>query len=326
MPRQMRMRLVTERKIENEYSDSLEVPCGTPQGSVLGPPLFNINVRSQPKVFKFCNFNTSSFADDSNGRQSFTLKFQFQVLTKDVVNCMKFIVEWSHAHFMKINPDKTELLLLYPPSLNREVVIKGVFIEEQCIRFSEQVKNVGVTLDKNLNMNKHVNNIVSHCYKILKDIGSIKKSLQRNHMERLVHAVISSRLDYCNSLFMNISKENLHKLQMVQNSAARLILGRRKRDSATEAPRELHWLNIEARIVFKILLLTFKVIHGMCSANIQLQFKPFNEREDDFLLLHTPHFKTNFGKRIFEHNASRLWNALPRSIRVKMRLVHSRRR
>ena len=194
-------------------------------------------------------------------------------------------------------------------------MIKGVFIEEQCIRFSEQVKNVGVTLDKNLNMNKHVSNIVSHCYKILKDIGSIKKSLQRNHLERLVHAVISSRLDYCNSLFMNISKENLHKLQMVQNSAARLILGRRKRDSATEALRELHWLNIEARIVFKILLLTFKVIHGMCSANIQLQFKPFNGRDDDILLLQTPHFKTNFGKRIFEHNASRLWNALPRNIR-----------
>ena len=73
-------------KIENEYSDSLEVPCGTPQGSVLGPPLFNVNVRSQPMVFQHCKFRTSSFPDDSNGRRSFSLSFQFQVLKHDVPN------------------------------------------------------------------------------------------------------------------------------------------------------------------------------------------------------------------------------------------------
>ena len=80
-------------KVNNEYSDSLEVPCGTPQGSVLGPPLFNINVRSQPKVFQSCKFSTSSFADDSNGRKSFALKFQYQILKYDIVECMNLIIE-----------------------------------------------------------------------------------------------------------------------------------------------------------------------------------------------------------------------------------------
>ena len=308
-------------KIENEYSESLEVPCGTPQGSVLGPPLFNINVRSQPIVFRSCKFGTSSFADDSNGRRSFTFAFQFQVLKHDVVNCMKLVVEWSHAHFMKINPDKTELLLLYPPSLNREVLIRGVLFEDQCIRFSEFVKNVGVYLDKNLNMDKHVNNVVAHCYKILKDIGGIKKSMQKDDVQKLVHAVISQRLDYCNSLFMNINKENLNKLQKVQNSAARMVLGRRRQDSATQALRELHWLNIECRIVFKVILLVYKVINGMCSDNLKLQFKPFNGRSNDFLLLHTPNFETRYGKRLFEYNGSRLWNALPVDVRTEENIV-----
>ena len=303
-------------KIEDEFSDSLEVPCGTPQGSVLGPPLFNINVRSQPKVFQHCKFNTSSFADDSNGRRSFALTFQFEVLSKEVPNCMHQIVRWSHAHFMKINPDKTELLLLYPPSLNREVLIKGILFEDQCIRFSEFVKNVGVWIDKNLNLGQHVNNIVSHCYKILKDIARIKKNLERNHVENLVHAVITSRLDYCNCLLMNISKENLYKLQKVQNSAARLVLGLRRRQSARAALRELHWLNVEARIIFKVLLLVFKVIKGQCSDNLTFQFKAFNGRPNDFLLLKTPNFNTKYGKRIFEYNGSRLWNALPVDIRM----------
>ena len=304
-------------KVGNEYSDSCEVPCGAPQGSVLGPKIFNINVRSQPLVFKHCMFTTSSFADDSNGRRSFAMTFQFQVLKNEVVNCMEHIINWNNIHFMKINPDKTELLLLCPSSLNKQVIIKGVLFEEQCIRFSKQVKNVGVWIDNNLCMDKHVNSIVSHCYKILKDIGRIKKCLKKIHLERLVHAVITSRLDYCNSLFVNISKANLYKLQKVQNAAARLILGKRRRDSAALALKELHWLNIDARITFKILLLVHKVIRGKCSDNLTLSYKKFNGRSYDYLLLDTPNFNTKYGKRLFEYNGSRLWNALPMKMRVE---------
>ena len=235
----------------------------------------------------------------------------------EIVNCLHKIISWSNGHFMKINPDKTEILLLCPPSLNREVIIQGVIFEDQCIRFSTVVKNVGVYLDKNLTMDKHINHISSHCYKLLKDIGRVKKCLHQSHLERLVHAVISSRLDYCNSLFVNLSRENLFKLQKVQNAAARLILGRRKRDSATEALKKLHWLNVESRITFKILLLVYKVLRGQCSTNLQLQYKNFNGRPDDYLLLHTPNFKTSYGKRVFSYNGSRLWNALPASVRAE---------
>ena len=176
---------------------------------MLGPKIFNINVRSQPTVFEKCMFTSSSFADDSNGRKQFALTFQFNVINNDIVNCLNQIINWSNNHFMKINPDKTEILLLCPASLNREVVIKGVFFEEQCIRFSNEVKNIGVWIDRNLTMGKHINQIVSHCYKILRDIGRIKKCLQQTHLERLVHAMILSLLDYCNCLFVNISKENV---------------------------------------------------------------------------------------------------------------------
>ena len=302
-------------KISGEYSESLEVPCGAPQGSVLGPKLFNINVRSQPLVFNYCKFSSSSFADDSNGRRTFAMTFQFNVLTAEITKCMDEIIQWSYEHFMKINPDKTEILLLRPTSLNNEVVINGILFHEQCIRFSDSVKNVGVYVDKNLNLAKHVNIVVSHGYKILKDIGRIKKYVSRTQLEQLVHAVIASRLDYCNCLFMNISKDNLFKFQKLQNTAARLILGRRRRDSASQALKELHWLNVDARITFKICLLVFKVLRGKC--NMSLTYKSFNGRPDDYLKLETPNFKTKYGQRLFEYNGSRLWNALPLNIRTE---------
>ena len=171
------------------------------------------------------------------------------------MNCMSEITHWMHIHFLKINPDKTELLLLYPKSMENGITIYGTIFEDQCIQFSETVKNVGVWLDKHLNLNTRVNMIVSHCYKLLKNIGRIRSVLSRKHTEMLVHAVISSRLDYCNSIFFNMGKSNLYKLQKVQNAAARLIVRKRRRDSVRETLKELHWLTVESRIIFKILLL-----------------------------------------------------------------------
>ena len=93
------------------------------------------------------------------------------------------------------------------------------------------------------------------------------------------------------------------------------MLGRGRRESARSL-RELHWLNVEARILFKVLLLVFKAIKGQCSDNLSFEFKTFNGRPDDFLLLKTPIFKTKYGKRVFEISGSRLWNALPVELRM----------
>ena len=222
-----------------------------------------------------------------------------------------------NAHYMKINPDKTELLLLYPNSLEKDVIIKGILFDDQCIRFANEVKNVGVWIDKYLLMNKHVNKTVSHCFKLLKDIGRIRKFLSMSNTERLVHAVVSCRTDYCNSLLINTSQSYIAKLQKVQNAAARLITLTKRRESVRQVLRDLHWLDVETRIVFKILLLVHKVIRGNCSNNLSVNYKLYNCRPQDYLLLDTPCFKTKYGTRTFDYAGPRLWNALPVHIRVE---------
>ena len=94
-------------KIENAFSGILEVLYGVPQGSVLGPFLFSLYVRSQSSVFNKCSFGSSSFADDTNGRKSFAISFQFEVLSNCIVNCLQEIKSWMHTHFLKINTDKS---------------------------------------------------------------------------------------------------------------------------------------------------------------------------------------------------------------------------
>ena len=114
---------------------------GTVQGSVLGPALFSLYVRYQPKVFEQCKFKSTSFADDSNGRKTFAIEFQLNVCKNDVPCLLQEITEWMNWMFMKINPEKTEILPLYPKELEERIIIQGTMVGEQCIRFSKVVKN-----------------------------------------------------------------------------------------------------------------------------------------------------------------------------------------
>ena len=142
----------------------------------------------------------------------------------------------------------------------------------------------------------------------------------------LVHALIS-RIDYCNSLYYNMCKSNLHKLQKVQNTAARLVARKRKRDRISSTLRDLHWLKVESRVIFKILLLVYKCINGMCSANLsqKLKYKKFNCRPDDYLQLETIRVSTKYGRRTFAYAGPRFWNALPLEIRSEEKIESFKR-
>ena len=229
---------------------------------------------------------------------------------------MAEISHWMNLMFLKINPDKTEIIIFHPKTLKDNVIIKGTFVGDQCIRFSTEVKNVGVWLDEQLNLNSHVNKIVSHCYKLLKDIGRVRNVISDKHSEMLVHAVTSSRIDYCNSLFYNMPRENLYKLQKVQNAAARLVTRKGKRESISSTLTGLHWLNVDSRIIFKMILIVYKVVKGLCSENLKVSYKFHNCRPNDFLLLETRSVKTKYGGCTFEYAGSGLWNALPLELRT----------
>ena len=146
------------------------------------------------------------------------------------------------------------------------------------MRYSKEVKNVGVWFDQQMTKKKYVNSLVSHCYHLIKNIGRIRSILSSKHAEILVHAVIFSRLDKCNRLLMNASKSNLYKLQKVQNAAARLVVRRRKRTLISDTLIKLHWLRVESTIVYKILLPVLKSLHEQCSKNLGVKFKSYNRR------------------------------------------------
>ena len=94
-------------------------------------------------------------------------------------------------------------------------------------------------------------------------MGRIRKYITKENLKLLVNALVISRLDCCDSILYGLHKQELDKLQRIQNTAARLITGTKRYELIKPALRELHWLPVESRIIFKVLLITFKIIHGL---------------------------------------------------------------
>ena len=137
----------------------------------------------------------------------------------------------------------------------------------------------------------------------------------------LVHAFITSRIDYCNSLLYGLPNCQLNKLQRVSNASARLVCNAPGFCHISPLLRGLHWLAVKAWIEFKILLITFKAIHGLAPKYLcdLLTFKSslYNLRSSDSILLSMPAARSKtLGDRAFMVAAPRLWNSLPKELRA----------
>ena len=140
--------------------------------------------------------------------------------------CVSDINEWMTDNKLKLNNDKTELLILHAhhrPSPSLDSVYSGT----ELIKASESVRNIGVWFDKTLLMKKHINSVCKTAFYQLRHLATIRRFLSYQHFEILIHAFVTSRLDYCNSLLSGLPQNLFQKLQYVQYSAARLLSLRR---------------------------------------------------------------------------------------------------
>ena len=216
-----------------------------------------------------------------------------------------------------LNEEKTKFLLIGTKQQLAKVDFGHIKVDKVNIAPHSPVKNLGVWLDSNLSMVNHITKTCSVAFYYLFNVSRIRKYLTKKCTETLIHAFISSGLDYCNSLLFGVPECHLHKLQRFQNAAARLIFQESRFCHITPLLKSLHWLPVKYRIVFKIILITFKAPAYISELISVRDTRRYDFRSNDGLLLAPCRGKTltTLGDRSFHAAAPKLWNDLPGSIR-----------
>ncbi len=176
-----------------------------------------------------------------------------------LTECVKNI---KANNFLLLNSDKTKILLIGPKNNTQNLLDHNLQLDG-CTVPSSTVKNLGVILDSNLSFENHISHVTKTAFFHLRNMAKLRNMLSVSDAEKLVHAFMTSRLDYCNALLGGCPASLINKLQIVQNAAARVLPRSRKYDHITQILQSLHWLHINFHISYNILLLAYKALSDL---------------------------------------------------------------
>ena len=189
--------------MKGAISCSNDLRCGVPQGSVLGPILYVLYTSPLGDIVRSHGLSCHFYADDTQLNFSFKLHDQ-AASVQAIESCLNDIGAWMLAKMLKLNRDKTELLVTEPKH-KANPPIKGIHVAGEYIEFSNNARNIGVIFYSHANLEKHVMDTCKTAFYHLRNIAKIRNCVSQDNAETLFHAFISSKLDFCNALTNNTS-------------------------------------------------------------------------------------------------------------------------
>ena len=313
--------------VKGEVSSSCELEIGVPQGSILGPLFFILYTKELQDLVESHGLNIHLYADDTQIYLSFNSKDPQDAhdMKAKLAECFTDIKKWMTENYLKLNEDKSKIVEIAPKSQvgSRSSDFK---LDISCrIETSDTARNLGFIFDSCMNLDSQINNVVRTCYVNQRNIGRIGSKLTKDLKIQMVHAFIHSILDSCNSAYGAITRQQLQKLQKVQNSAVRFVYGlygKRRQEPIKPYLKELHFLPVYYRIRFKIALTVFKCINNLSPSylssmvSIRATSSHHVRRDNDYLLLaNPPSPRLRVAHGAFSVTAPKVWNTLPYSLR-----------
>ena len=308
---------------ENVLSEpSLQI-TGVPQGSVLGPLLFSVFLSKISSVFnRHPKIKYVIYADDIQLFISCSIT-EISAALVDLESCIRDTKEWLTNHHLILNASKTELIVFHSKhSKSFQPNNYSLMADGTVIKISETVRDLGVILDGNLQLNQHVNQVCKTAYYYLRLISRCRQFLTIHTTTMLVNALAISRIEYCGSLLYGLNAKCYKQINKVIKWGVRLAEGMKRRESTKTAMLRHKWLPSTYRTKLRLATIIHKAYYLQAPSQLAslIKFSTSSSR-DSTLRSHNDNslkmqrVRTKMGERSFSHAAPAVWNSLPTELR-----------
>ena len=307
-----------EVKLENDISTTLPCDIGVPQGSVLGPLLFNTYINDLHKFIE--HSDVFHFADDTLfSIEGDDLPTMCEKLNEDI----KSLLLYCEANKLKVHPEKFQCILITTSIQRKQQLLAAhtestIKVSNTTLPFQDSMKYLGVKIDSTLNFDTHISYITP---KISKKIGFLRRVGRdlSNWSRKLVYnTIIAPHFTYCSTILFDINHQHVSTLQKLQNRGMRAILQCHPRTPRKDMLKELGWLSIHQQNVLQTILFIRDAIsqennNFQCYLKKNCDVHQYNTRRSQNF--HLTHQNNKSAQKSIFINGLKIYNNLPTELK-----------
>ncbi len=295
-------------KLSDGRSSWMPLKKGIPQGSCLGPILFNIFVND---LFLFIqNCKLYNYADDNTLSVSGkSMDYVVEALRSDTSNA----IDWFTCNFMQANPEKFQVMYMKPIRAKQEQVPEHLEVNGVMIKRDTHVKLLGLTIDDKLKFDVHINNICAKASKQLNVLNRFKHVFNVGEKTTIYNTFVLANFNYCPVVWHFCGVTLTRKMEKVQERALRFLLN----DFNSEYDVMLQKVGLDTLFLRRLKVIACEVYKAINDLSPSFMNEIFNVKEvqhdlrDNVILVQPKFGKIRYGQSTLSYYGPHIWNLLP---------------